>query len=514
MVLDLKFYLSIFWRRFPYFLVVATLIGAIGVSVASVLPPTYRAEALLLVENPQIPTDMASSTVQVSAAQEIAIIQQRLTTRANLIDTAHRLDIYGVGTRLSPDEIVADMRRRIRITSAGLGGREGGAPTVRVGFHDSDPRLAAQVVNEFVGMIERENVEMRRGLAGETLRFFNDEVARLSEEISIRRSRILDFRLANRDSLPDSLEFRRSRQNRLDERLRQMEREDATLQQQRDQIAALFEATGRLSNEPSQLERELANAQDQLQTALRLYSAQNPRVRVIEARVQELEGAVADQAGGRSAEAEAEFQRIIAAIEQSRLALVDERTAVEAEIAELQETINQTAVVGIRLSELERELAAVESQHRDAASRLAQAQMGERIELLSKGQRISVLEQATIPREPSSPNRPVIAAAGVGGGLAAGIGLIVLLELLNRSIRRPIEITRKMGITPIATLPYIRSRRQQFLRRMVIVAAFLFALVGVPGTLWALHTFYLPLDLLIDRVMERSGIMGLLNNFR
>jgi uncharacterized protein involved in exopolysaccharide biosynthesis len=293
-----------------------------------------------------------------------------------------------------------------------------------------------------------------------------------------------------------------------------MEREELTLQQQRDQITALFEATGRLSNEPTQLEQELAQARDQLQSALRLYSAQNPRVRVIEARVQELEGMVAARATGRSAEAEAEFQRIISSIEDARTSLVEERRILEAEIAELQETINQTAVVGIRLSELERELAAVENQHRDAAASLAQAQMGERIELLSKGQRITVLEQASVPREPTSPNRPLIAAAGVGGGMAAGMALIVLLELMNRSIRRPIEITRKMGITPIATLPYIRSRHQQFVRRSIIIGAFLFAMVGVPLTLWALHTFYLPLDLLINMVMQRTGLAGLLDSFR
>jgi uncharacterized protein involved in exopolysaccharide biosynthesis len=251
-----------------------------------------------------------------------------------------------------------------------------------------------------------------------------------------------------------------------------------------------------------------------MESALRLYSAQNPRVRMIQARVQELEAAVEDQAGGRSDEAEAEFQRIIAGIEQSRIALADERRTLEEEIESLQETINATATVGIRLSEMERELNAVQNQHNAATSSMSQAQMGERIEMLSKGQRITVLEQASVPRAPTSPNRPMIASAGVGGGIAAGMGLIVLMELLNRSIRRPIEITRKMGITPIATLPYLRSRRQVLWRRAIIIAAFLFALVGVPGTLWALHTFYLPLDLLLNMMMERSGIAGLLSNFR
>lgn len=513
MTLDIKFYLSIFWRRFPYFVVVATLIGAIGVSVASVLPPTYRASALLLVESPQIPSNMASSTVQTSAPQEIAIIQQRLTTRATLIDTANRLGIYQGRAALSPDEVVADMRRRLTIRSAGMG-RGGGAPTISVSFEDSDARLAAQVANEFVGMIERENVEMRRGMAGETLRFFNDEVNRLSQEISIQRNRILQFRLENRDSLPESLQFRSNRQTSLQDRFRQFERELAAIDERRARLTELFQTTGRLSREPTQTEVELARAREQFQSATRLYSPQNPRVRIIQARIDELESLVAQEQAGGTDQLTAQFEQMLAEMDAEKAAIEARRVETEAEIASLQETIDATTTVGIRLSEMERELNSVQGQHSNAISRLAQAQMGERIELLSKGQRITVLEQASVPRSPTSPNRPQIAAAGVGAGMAAGLGLVALLELLNRSIRRPIEITRKMGITPIAALPYVRTRRQTLFRRVVIGLALVFSLVGVPLALWALHTYYLPLDLLINRLLDVSGINKLLASFQ
>ncbi len=515
MNIDFKFYLSIFWRRFPYFLIVATLIGALGVSVASVLPPSYRAEALLLVESPQIPTNLAASTVQTNAATEVAIINQRLMTRANLIDTANRLGLYRDRPGMSPDQVVEDMRRSIQIRSAGLTGRASAttAPTVRVSYQSRDPQIAAQVVNEFVGMIERENVDMRRGVASETLRFFREEVNRLSEEISIRRARVLEFRQQNSATLPESLDFRRSQQGRLEDQLRQMTREDTQLEQRRAELVTLFQTTGRLSNEPSPQERELAQAREQLASALRLYSAQNPRVRVIQARVAELENMVEGDAAPRSDAATAEFEQLLASIDESRAALAEERTRIEDAIATMQTAIDATASTGLRLSELERELAAIEAQHRSAVDRLTQAQMGERIELMSRGQRITVLEQAAVPGAPSSPNRPVIAAAGVGGGMAVGLALVALLELLNRSIRRPAEITRRMGITPLATLPYVRSRRQVVTRRLVIGAALAISLIGIPLTLWAVHTFYLPLDYLIDRLFDRIGINRLLQNF-
>ena len=43
------------------------------------------------------------------------------------------------------------------------------------------------------------------------------------------------------------------------------------------------------------------------------------------------------------------------------------------------------------------------------------------------------------------------------GGVGAGLGFILLLEMLNRSIRRPVDLTGQLGIQPFATIPYIRT---------------------------------------------------------
>ncbi len=64
MIADIKFYLSLFLRRFHYFLLVAMAVSAVGITMAYTLPSVYEAEARLLVESPQIPGDLAESTVR------------------------------------------------------------------------------------------------------------------------------------------------------------------------------------------------------------------------------------------------------------------------------------------------------------------------------------------------------------------------------------------------------------------------------------------------------------------
>lgn len=52
---DLRYYLAVFKRRLPYFLIVSTLVSAISVVVAYTLPPVYESRMVLLVEAPKIP---------------------------------------------------------------------------------------------------------------------------------------------------------------------------------------------------------------------------------------------------------------------------------------------------------------------------------------------------------------------------------------------------------------------------------------------------------------------------
>ena len=106
----------------------------------------------------------------------------------------------------------------------------------------------------------------------------------------------------------------------------------------------------------------------------------------------------------------------------------------------MQATLEATPSNAISLDTLQRDYDAVRIQYDEAVSNRAQAETGDIIEALSKGQRISVIEQAVPPEEPTSPNRPKLAAVGIGGGMMLGIGFIMLLELMNTAIRRPQDI--------------------------------------------------------------------------
>lgn len=515
--MDLRFYLSLFLRRLHWFLLLLAVGSGIGITLARVLPPVYVASAKLVVEAEQIPDDLAPTTVRTEPTEQLQIIQQRILARDTLIDMANRLQIYGGQSHavgLEPDKIVADLRERIAIGVSGSTSTRGPAQAtlVTVSFEAPSSALAASVANEVVTLILKENVEMRTAVARQTLDFFDQEVTRLDKALAEKGAVILAFKEKNKDALPDSLDFRRNQQAAAQERLLQLERDRAALQDRRDRLVRIYEETGTIDSAvpgakltPEQ--QQLKTLQDTLAAQLIVLSPENPKIKMLQAQIAALEKTVtAQSAGGATAasgQALSAYELQLADLDGQLTYLDTQRKQIEAELKALQTSIEATPANAITLDTLQRDYDNIQIQYNQAVANKARAETGDTIEALSKGQRISVIEQAVPPREPEKPNRPVIAAAGVGGGLVLGFGLVLLLELLNRAIRRPADLTAKLGIAPFATLPYIATRHEQRRQRIILLIGFLLVLAAVSGLLWAVNSYYMPLDLLIDRLLEK-----------
>jgi protein tyrosine kinase modulator len=530
-MLDLRFYFALFLRRLPYFLFFVVAGTAIGVALALTLPPRYEAEARLVVESEQIPDELAASTVRTEASEQLQIIQQRILTRDTLLDMANRLNIYGSrdpDESLRPDQIVDDLRSRIRIDTRG--GR-GSATLVYISFSADSSALAAQVTNEVVTAMLEENVRMRTGVSGQTLEFFEQEVARLDQELARRGAQIIQFQEANQQALPESLAFRRGQLAAAQERLVQLTREEAALRDRRAGLVTLYEATGSISgldqSNPASMtpsEARLRELQERYSSSIAVLSLDNPRNRVLKQQIDALEKIVAEEKNAASASQSDEEDKSarnarlspydiqLADLDNQLKFLSERRAEIEAEMQALQDSIDATPANTIELNTLERDYAATRLQYDQAVVNRARAETGDIIEALSKGERISVIEQAVPPAEPTSPDRPKLAAAGMGGGMLLGAGFILLLELLNTSIRRPQDIVQKLEITPFGALPFIRTRRDRIRRRLALAVIFLGVAGAIVGGLWAVDTYVMPIDLLLKKITDRlpSSVLDLL----
>jgi uncharacterized protein involved in exopolysaccharide biosynthesis len=512
----IKFYTKLLVRRLPAMALLFLICTGLGLVLAIRLPTTYQTEARLLVQAPQIDPNLAASTVQISASEEIEIIRQQLMTRANLIDIANDLNVFD-DPGISPDDVVQTMRANTEITSRGGESRRGPTqPTiVNVSFSARTGPIAAAVVNEYVTRITAANVRNRTGAAENTLDFFQQEVERLSGELDLRSARITEFQRANAGALPDGQDYRLDRQSLLQERLAGLEREVSALTEQRGRLVELFESTGRVGPAAQQNlsaeQRRVAQLEAEITQALTVFSETNPRVTQLRAQLEQARAAAAATSTNAGADEGEDAQTTLYRLQleefDSRIAQLNERIpAITDELDALQAAVAETPLNAISLQSLQRNLDNTRQQYDSAVAGLARARVGEQIELTAQGQRITLIEAANVPSEPASPNRPLIAAAGVGAGLGMAAALFMLLELLNSAVRRPVDVQKGLGIVPLATIPYIESKARKMWRRSGQIAAMLIVLAGVPAALWAVDTYYLPLDLLAQRVLDRIGL--------
>ncbi|MBT8455845.1 MAG: lipopolysaccharide biosynthesis protein, partial [Alphaproteobacteria bacterium] len=90
-------------------------------------------------------------------------------------------------------------------------------------------------------------------------------------------------------------------------------------------------------------------------------------------------------------------------------------------------------------------------------------------------------------------------------GVLLGGLTVFLLELMNKSVRRPVDLTRSLGIVPLATVPMIRTPGESTRRKSAVLLLFLGFLIGIPVVLYYVHFFILPLDLVFDRLINAVG---------
>ncbi len=509
--MDVSFYLSLFLRRLPYFVAIVCLSTTVAIVVALLLPREYQSTAKILVEAPQIPAELVRSTVSTSSLQQLQIIQQQITTRENLLALAAKLNIYADDkSQPSGDAIVRDMQSRITFTELPLGTGDG-ATVFSVSFDAGTPALAAKAANELASLILSRNQRQRTDRSGDTLQFFNDEVKRLDSELNRTEAGLLKFKNENRDSLPESLGFRRQQQSSQQERLISLEREEADLRARRSMLIESYRATGQYANAPISAEQQmLQDLNKALAEQLAIFSETSPNIVALRARIAALRAKDGSMKSDRSAEKSIStgFDMQLADINERLEIIGRERTSLMQSIADLTKSVSETPATDIQLNAIERTLANIQTQYNTAIARRAEASLGNQIEVRSDGGRFSLLEPATPPENALRSRRRLIVGVGAVGGIALGLAFIALLEMLNKTIRRPSELTQLLQRQPLAVIPYVVAPFEARAAPVKRGLAAALSATAIPASLLVVHYFYMPLGTAFQKLLSgftRSG---------
>jgi uncharacterized protein involved in exopolysaccharide biosynthesis len=201
--------------------------------------------------------------------------------------------------------------------------------------------------------------------------------------------------------------------------------------------------------EQSLLALQQALAQQQVS-----FAEDSPTIKALHARITALQKTIQGPVDGTAAPLSSrEIQ--MGDIKDRITAIGEERATINQAIADLGASIAATPGNETVLNSLQRDHQNLQAQYDAAIARLADASTGQQIELLLKGERLSLIETAVPPQVRQGPGQKMLILASLGAALLAGLATILAPELLNRRIRRPDELVSQLQIVPYITVPYI-----------------------------------------------------------
>jgi uncharacterized protein involved in exopolysaccharide biosynthesis len=145
---------------------------------------------------------------------------------------------------------------------------------------------------------------------------------------------------------------------------------------------------------------------------------------------------------------------------------------------------------------LERQHASLKDNLEGISRKLAAARLGENLERGQHSERLSVIEQPTLPQQPVRPNRPKILATVFALAVAAGTGLAFAFEALDGTIRHNADIAKLIDSQLLVSIPYISTKaetlRQKSRRlKLAIACSVGIVLAGLGAAIYLLSKFQL-----------------------
>ena len=522
------------WRR-KWLVIVAFLLIFAGTAVtAFLLPDRFRSETLILVVPQRVPESYVRPTVTTKIEDRLRSIQQQILSRTKLEQIIRDGNLYPSERQHLPmEDVVEKMRGDVRVDIV-----RGDA--FRVAFISQDPKKAMDVAGRLASLFVDESLQDREVLANATTDFLQSQLDEARRRLVEAEGKVADFQRRYAGSLPSEREANLQ-----------------VLHNLQLQVQALVDSTGRDKDRRLFLERALADleaeAQDtrsaapvsatgdtpglitsgtsaeQLEAArsalksleLRL-KPEHPDVVYLKRVIRDLEAKVQAEAAARPADPtaapvaraprrptpeEASSQRRVQEMRQE-LAGVDiqlaskqiEEKRLRDQIASIQSRVTATPALAAEFTALTRDYNTIQNSYSSLLAKYEDAKAAAALERRQIGEQFKVLDRPRVPESPISPNRPLINLMGAMAGLGVGLGLVVLLEQRDKSLRSEDDVLSVLRLPVLAVIPVIetsfdrkRKRRRRVLR-VVSTAAVVIVLAGATLLAWISGYLRLPLS--------------------
>jgi polysaccharide biosynthesis transport protein len=543
--------LSSYWamvkrRRWLIFLSIF-LCWIIGWIVGRLIPASYVSEAIIGIQQQEVPEQYVEPNVNNSDLQNrVQTMTQQILSRPRLQSTIDRFHLYpethGLTSLLQPADPVERMRKDIKIELVApekTAGRVTPPPTAfKIHYAANSSELAQRVNSELTSMFIEENLKSQQQLSQSTTDFLSSELANARTKLDQQEAKVRDFKAKHFGDLPSQVQTNVQILSGLQGQLQsaQVSLDSARQQglylesiQQQYNSAEKEQSTSESSVSSVALEKELINMRVRLADERSKYTEDYPdivslkdKIAKMEAMKKQMDEATAsrrksDNPSGKSSNNPSDnpsdkSDDNVAAVDEVRpgslTPIMQIRSQIKAnelqtknfqkrvddleqEISQYRARLNLTPETEQELADVSRGYDESKTNYDSLLKKQDQSQLATSLEQRQQGGQFSILDPSSLPDAPAIPIGLICSLGGLALGIFFGFGLAAFGEMTNVRVRQESDLIEILPARVLVGIPHLavpgEQERRIFRRRLEISAVVGMLLLIVVGNLYVIY---------------------------
>jgi uncharacterized protein involved in exopolysaccharide biosynthesis len=450
----------IVFAKLKLFICVFCLIFIPAFIFAVVSPSYYRASGKFTLAVPEQldPLRKENFYDYQSRAERLLQDQKEVILSDRVLKKAIKVVYPDIDEKKVP-RLIDELRKNIEVNPPkGANFKE--ASVFYVSFVDTDPKKAATMANAICnGYLEAYN-EITKEKAVFSYMFFKEQVDRLQIELSEAEKKLRDYESEHGQELLGLLNLDPERGTNMEVGA------NALLTQFSAKYYELQEKLAGLTVTIEALENELKTSTnpavpEEMQVVGHAITTFKLRLSQLEIQMNELRAQFTEQFPVLK-QTEKEMKLNVASLreELSRNLRAKKITAegISAQIAELEkiieslkQRIQETAGKRAAYEQLRRQYQLARETYMKARDKLEEARIA--ASLNQAQQMVTYVDTPSVPTRPFKPNRPVIATLGFLAGLLFALALVVTVDFLDHTIKKPEDLEARLGVNFLGSIP-------------------------------------------------------------
>jgi polysaccharide biosynthesis transport protein len=317
---------------------------------------------------------------------------------------------------------------------------------IEIRYKDPDPNMAARVVQAYIDAYLENNFDSKFQSIKQTTEWLTQQLSDLQMKVEVSQEKLVRYqREHNIVGVDDKQNITTTRLDDLNKQLTDAEL-DRIMKQTRFEGAKRGDAELIAKTESGALISKLrdteADLNNKLAQATVTYGPAYPRVQELRSQVSQNELAIA-----------AEQKKMLAVLQSEYQVAVQREKMLRAEFEKQKSVANTLNESSIQYSLLKRDVDTNRQLYEGLLQRLKEAGVVAGL----KSSNITVIDPARVPKSPSEPDIPRNLALGLIVGLLGGIGLAIIVELMDNTVNLPEDVEITSGLPVVGLVPATRQ---------------------------------------------------------